>query len=352
MNKTIARLRQTPAQYVILIFIFIPAVFSALVYMGVTDVSGVQWEEKKTLTARPVFDSINVGKFIREFDSFFVDRLWFRPALIRAHTLLELKLFQTSPAAKVIVGKDGWLYYRSELEGDGNTIADYEGRVPFTAKELALIKTNIKTNASWCKQRGILLFVIIVPNKETVYSEFLPAYIRSGGPGRREQLMRYLQNSDLPVLDLTDALMNGKKNHELYYRGGTHWNQYGAFLGYRAASEWISHEFPALRPLPLSAFHVAVDEHSATDHWFGLKENREIRLTLKEPIASTKTTLSAIAFRDSYIKECSHFYTYHFNPFVQLSNRAFNQQSIAAQQPDIVIWEMVERSIDILLYMK
>ncbi len=341
--------------HILLLLIVIPIIFSSYLYIFIGKVSSVDTTEKRTLTPAPALDLNNMPTFTQQFQDFFNDRIWFRSPFVRINNKLQLRLFDISPVPKVIVGKDDWLFYRSELAGDGNTIDDFQGKVPYSQQELEQIKRNIQTNARWCSQRGIFFLIVLVPNKETIYSEYLPESIRKGKLTRLQQIMDYLKNDNLPVYDLTPILIKHKPEHQIYYRGGTHWNQYGAYYGYRQIIQWISPGFPQLKPLPLDAFDVQIDEHSAADQWFGFKENREIRLTLKPsyPLPSSlNAPLSMIAFRDSFIKDYPHFYQYHFKPFIEISNRAFDTKYIDPKKTNIVLWEIIERTSDILLYMK
>jgi len=325
-----------------------------LIYTTLWGGGSVDTGEKRQLAPKPQMDIAHLWEYPGQYRQYFDDHFAPRRFMIRWSNLLKVKFFKISPVPKVIIGKDGWLFYRSELAGDGNTIEDYQGRVLFTPAQLETIRENIQYKADWCSKRGIYFLVVLIPNKETVYSEQLPSYIRKGRQTRLEQLREYFRTGpELPVLDITGELLAHKSERQLYYKGGTHWNQYGAYYGYRAIMKHIAQRFPELEPFPLQAFHEEVRERSSFDHWFGFHEHRHIILTLRKPFLRHNKKNSGfkkvIAFRDSFFKDSPHFFQYHFSPFRQESNRAFNHALIRQEQPDIVIWEIIERASDILL---
>lgn len=313
--------------------------------------------EKRNLAPKPRFDITHPFDFPKKFQRYFNDHFAPRSLMIRWSNLLKVKYFKISPVPKVIIGKEGWLFYRSELAGDGNTIEDYQGRLLFSPAQLQKIRTNIQYKAEWCRKRGIYFLVVLIPNKETVYSRYLPSHIRKGPQTRLEQLREYFSRKPgLPVLDITDELLAHKHERQLYYKGGTHWNQYGAYYGYRAIMKRIAQEFPEMEPFPLSAFKEEIREASSFDHWFGFNDHRHVVLTLRKPFQRRSSeqgrVKKAIAFRDSFLKDFPHFFQYHFSPFRQESNRAFNHALIRQEEPEIVIWEIIERASDILLNLK
>src|SRR6185503_7645053 len=85
---------------------------------------------------------------------------------------------------KVIVGQNGWLIYTGE--GD---IQDYQKVEQFTKKELAQFRKNLDALSAAYAKKGITLLVVVVPNKNTIYPERVPAQVRVIGiESRLEQL--------------------------------------------------------------------------------------------------------------------------------------------------------------------
>ena len=74
--------------------------------------------------------------FPRGFDAWFQDHFGFRDAFIRAHALLMYKVLHTTPSARVMLGRDKYLFYNGAAIKDGDPIADYRGHRPLTPLQL------------------------------------------------------------------------------------------------------------------------------------------------------------------------------------------------------------------------
>jgi len=346
---------QDKVMKVIFVVVFFAAMITPLVNMLFSDGDKVLNLEKRTVVKPPKLEIQNLEKFPRQFEKYFSDSFGFRNFLIDLNNRVSIKWFKTSTTPKVIVGKQGWLFYRSERSSDGNTIADYQGLAPFSARQLHRIKLNIEEKAAWFSKRKIHFLIVLIPNKETVYSEYLPDYIKRGKTTRLDQIEALVRrHPHLPVINLKSVLMKRKKTTRIYYKGGTHWNQYGAYWGCMEIIRRLSHWYPDIRIIPLQAYRPAINPRSSKDHWFGFKENRFVQLTLKPGYKSKINDYTLFAFRDSFLRTSPHFFKDHFRTYKEFSTRAIEQnlKVVEIEKPDIVIWEMVERCSDILLYLK
>lgn len=311
--------------------------------------------EKRTVVQPPRFSLDELDTFPRRFETYFNDVFGFRTQLINLHNRLTIKVFKTSPTPKVIVGKDGWLFYRSERSSDGNTIQDYQGLVPYSPRQLRRIKRNIENKTRWFARHGIRFLVVLVPNKETIYREYMPDYIKRGSRTRLDQIDELVRrNPHLPVLNLTKVLMDKKKSTRIYYKGGTHWNQFGAYWGVKAIMRRLENWFPDLQTIPLNAYRQRINPRSSKDHWFGFKEHRFVHLELKPNVQAPVNDYTLLAFRDSFLRTNPHLFRHHFRTYFEYPSRRIEQEQelVVEKQPDIVIWEMVERCSDILLLLK
>ena len=73
----------------------------------------------------------DLEKFASELKPYLRDNFGFRPALIHWHHLLKARLLGASSSPKVILGKDGWLFYNGE-----QVVEDYSCVSPYGKEEL------------------------------------------------------------------------------------------------------------------------------------------------------------------------------------------------------------------------
>ncbi|MGW8195192.1 MAG: alginate O-acetyltransferase AlgX-related protein, partial [Desulforhopalus sp.] len=105
----------------------------------------------------------------------------------------------------------------------------------------------------WLADRGIRYLLIPPPNKIMIYPEFLPDRIRKrAGKTNLEQFLEYLAEPPIfrSVIDLRPPLLAAKKEHQVYFKGDTHWNLEGAYVGYVAIMNAIRRWFPEMKPVP------------------------------------------------------------------------------------------------------
>ena len=85
---------------------------------------------------------------------------------------------------------------------------------------------------AWLDERNIDFYVAVAPNKHSIYGEELP--IKKGNKTTKlEQLKAIFESEALDFIDLSDAFPD-KSEGRLYHKTNTHWNDYGAYWGYKA----------------------------------------------------------------------------------------------------------------------
>lgn len=192
----------------------------------------VQSSDNRVLAERPVFSAGNYSGFARAYEDYFNDHLPFREELIETQAMTDFLLFKNS-SDRVIAGKEGWLFY--SVKYDGDPMADYDGSKPLSKSELKAIARNCETMDAYMKERGGEFILFIAPNKERVYSEYMPD--KYGAPAENDNvttLVSYIrEHTDVKVVYCYEDLMaeKGKTAEPLYYKTDTHWNQYGAYVG-------------------------------------------------------------------------------------------------------------------------
>jgi alginate O-acetyltransferase complex protein AlgJ len=241
---------------------FLCALWLPLIQMVFPVVTEYEDTENRELADPPSLAPSALPGLISATENYLADRFGLRTTLIRWNSILRVGLLGVSPIPSVIVGKDGWLFYRSEVLADGNSLNDHRGTIPLSDAELAKLWSRIQDNQRVFSEMGLPYLVVIVPNKHTLYGEYLPDRMRPyRSPTRLEQFSDFLRGQAMAgtlVLDLRGPLMEAKAKHPVYWKTDSHWNSYGAYIGYREIMQRLSLYDRNLAPLALREDRVTV----------------------------------------------------------------------------------------------
>jgi hypothetical protein len=333
--------------------------------------------EKREIAKAPDFGLIfsSFPEWVRQFEGYYADSFGLRDRLILWNGLLRLRAFDDFHSSqKVTVGREGWLFYATE-----NVLEDYMNVIPFKPEDLEKMGRILEERRVWLEGKGIKLFILIAPNKHTIYSEYLPRYIHKlGKESRLDQAKTYLERCypKLEFVDVRETLFNAKRTQRLYYKTDTHWNGYGAFIAYGELMKRIGLHFPAVKSYSLDDFTLKVQEYkggglarmlSLSDRLVEEtvtlvpKFDRRARDVTSPPANSVhlKGAISvrevddphlpkAVVFHDSFSVALMPFLSESFRRSVFAWTSDFLPELIEREKPDIVIIESVERYIHLL----
>lgn len=169
----------------------------------------------------------------------------FREAGVRWNAELSLAL-GTRRQGDVVVGKDGWLFYAGGE--DDRPLEDAMGLNVLGEVELEEWVDVYRERRRWVEAQGAAYLFVLVPNKHRVFGKYLPdEYAREADVTRMEQVSEALgKEAGVRVVDLTDALVAGKGGDgrfDVFGKNGTHWNAYGAGLGFNAIARELGDSF-------------------------------------------------------------------------------------------------------------
>ncbi len=202
--------------------------------------------EKRQLATRPELTLEGYKTFSSEYMAYFNDNLQFRNMLIEMNSMIDYCCFKRSANDRVVVGKDNWLFYARE--DDGDPIGCYTGEVIYSEEELAQIAENCINQRDFLAEQGKEFVIFIAPNKERMYSEYMPdAYGEPAEEYGALQIYSYLKdNTDLRVVYPYDELMEAKErlDENIYAKTDTHWNDIGAYIGTCALMKELCIEMP------------------------------------------------------------------------------------------------------------
>ena len=183
--------------------------------------------EKRALAEFPAYlaeGRLNL-QFSDQFEAWMNDALPLRAQLLTASNALKGELLH-GQTSNVIVGKEGWLFYNVEAEDYMDTNAMSEGRIRAAAITLSLLEENVTA-------RGGHFTFVPVPNKSSVYGEYMPARYRAASENNLSRLSAALEERGVTFTDLRRILRDSKAE-TVYHRRDSHWNYRGALIGYNA----------------------------------------------------------------------------------------------------------------------
>src|SRR6185312_9897473 len=129
-----------------------------------------------------------------------------------------------------------------------NTMKDYRCVIPFTTEEAKDIVKKVKKNKLYLDSLNIKYYIVVPPNAQTIYSEYLPNNIIRVGDSSRLDVAKYILKKELnfSIIDLRQTLLSKKAIGLLYYKTDTHWNALGASIAYSTIMERIKNDIPDL----------------------------------------------------------------------------------------------------------
>lgn len=183
-------------------------------------------DENRTLAAFPTLSLQNIDSFSSDIEDYIDDHAAFRNKFLSLNAYLNLTLFQLGDSQDVITGTDGWYFYAL-----GSSIEDFLGTNRFSADELKALAEKLQAVHDAWKEKGTEFIFLCAPNKEGIYSEYLPAgFNEPNGPTRRSELLEYLTvHTDVPVVNPYPELKN-RRDYQWYFKTDTHWNDAAGFL--------------------------------------------------------------------------------------------------------------------------
>lgn len=328
--------------------------------------------EKRPLAELPQFSLKSIQEYPSLLEKYVNDHLPFRNQFIKFNSIILYYVFNSSINNQVIVGEKGWLFYNVD-----NTISNYKGVNLIPSSGLLFIKNGIIAIQYFMASRKIDFVIFIAPNRERVYSKYLPYYYNQPADYYKTiQLIEFLkqfQNIKIvfPVNNLINLSNDFKNNIITYYKTDTHWNNLGAYIGTRE----LLKEFDILLPdYNHNKLRISSNDASPGDLSFLLhlqnvidhgrqysvqgyninvplihKYNRFKYINRGKHADQRKIFLN----RDSFGTAMLELLSSQFSEIMTVSRSEYNNHMIDEFKPDIYIFEVVERNLihDIINFM-
>jgi hypothetical protein len=164
-------------------------------------------------------------------EPYWADRMPFRTQLMSIRAAISGWLGQSLNPDLVVMGKDGWLFFGNQA---GQGLDQHRGIVRLSESQLADLDGYFAAIAHALAARQTPFVVAIAPDKHSIYPDYLPDHLATAGDTPYDQILR--QDHDFCLVNLRDELRQARRAAPLplYSRTDSHWNEYGAYLAYRA----------------------------------------------------------------------------------------------------------------------
>jgi hypothetical protein len=205
-------------------------------------------EKRMLATYQPIVKDGKINtEYGKQFEAWFNDRFNGRKKLIWLNKLIQLysfpQIYQNNKA--VYLRKSGWMFDSSLYVVTPNK------------DQTQKIIENIKKLEKWCSDRNIKFYLLIVPYKNEVYSEYLaPLKYDAQQTIPYKQFIKHLQNEigNGIVLYPYEELLQAKAQDFIFFKETHHWTDWGAFIGYQQLMKRITQDFPDISTVSLEDY--------------------------------------------------------------------------------------------------
>ena len=280
------------------------------------------------------------------FDSHF----GLRQALITANAAADAAVFGESATSEVLLGTDGWLYY-------ADTLADYTGAEPMTARQLWCAARNLALMQEYVQAQGTDFLFVCAPNKNTLYPAHMPArYVRADDPSDLDRLEALLDAQGVAFCDVRSALLGAQE--PAYYRTDSHWNGYGsalacdAILSALGRESSLGEEIFSLQPHTGDLYQMLYPASKKQELGLSLARQRKFQYVgtvrgADDQLIRTQSGGSGtlLAFRDSFGNALHADLAEAFASATFSRSMPYDLSLMQDAQPDTVLVQLVERNL-------
>ena len=264
-------------------------------------------------------------------------------------------------AQTVIRGKNDFLFFT-----DHEAVEQVSGAAPLDAEELDVWTRTLTNRYEWCRQRGIEVRFLFVPEKHVAYSDYLPDIEIS----ENRPVVQILNSLSGPVRETcmypVDELKAARQARELYYKTDTHWNNWGGFLAYDLLMDSLPARFD-LKKITEDDLKVTQrkiigdlgvrlepDEEERSDVLAHATELPFKRIYDNSVFSRGNTSVfisprvaapRVVVFRDSFFNYILPHTIPVFSRTVAVSSLDMHYDLVESEKPDLVIFEMIERFV-------
>lgn len=307
-------------------------------------------------------------KYAKEFEDYYNDTFAGRKKLISKYVKLQGKL--NIDTGQYFYGQNGWMFYDSIKANNGNTLVDYYAEVYFDDEDLAKMVKGINMAYDFYAKRGIKYVIFVAPNKENIYSEYMPERmqrIRKSDISRMDKAVEYLRKHvKAEIINAKPAMLKAKEKvaQNLYFKKDTHWNNIGGYVGFEVLASGLKKlgvkiSVPSLKNINIEAGKLRdMDmENGAQEYAYQLdylpkvsvkcQANSKIS-SITECVSGNKKRQERVlmwsdSFAEALLPYVNKTFMYSFYVPAGLKKLSEIEEIVDETKPDIVVDELIER---------
>ena len=247
--------------------------------------------ENRTKAPRPegvlgIFDS--ESGYAQRYEAFFNDSYGLRDLLIKTKNQLDYWIFKRSDG--VLVGEDGWVFYKQLYEKDTLEAEKKLDRLPIFFDRL------LKWNALLAEQ-GITLVVVPCPSKTTMYPEHVPhTHVRYPQKTAFQRYREFLaSHPEVHSVEVQQILQQLKPRMQIFHKTDFHWTDpAGAVVMKSLLSGLYRDAQLPLPPLPRVTTRREPEVSGGENNYLAIFfPRRERALMLEKPLAHPQGQFSS-----------------------------------------------------------
>lgn len=204
----------------------------------------------------------------KRLETWHADHIGLRAELLAARSDLVWRVFGRTPAPIAELTRERVLFI---TDLDARSV--HRGTRPMSRRDLEGWQRAIESRARFCAEHGAQYRFVVVPNKESVYADFVPPSWRHPiGPTRFEQFLARCATSSTArslLFDLRPSLAAAREADQgddlVYYRLGTHWSDRGAVAATHAILDDLRRFDARVRTLERERLELVAAEVESDD---------------------------------------------------------------------------------------
>lgn len=300
------------------------------------------------------FPEINlkgIGKSeFNKVEDWYIDKIRIIRGISRIWANYLYKLYISAKPGLVVLGKDNWLFLGNYY---AQTIDQYTGKNLPTTSEMAAMANCFKKISEIAEKHKVPYLIVVAPDKQDIYPEFLPNYIvKSNKKNRLDLLTELMNKNNINFLDLRKSLLFKKPFLEkqfgfIYFQGDSHWNLVGAYAGYEEIAHYVENKYH----LEINQNKISFTPSSTTET--DLARFLQLsNVTSNSPAVSlnspAKKSGRALLIGDSFGDAINLYLSENFSDVLTVANNSKKDrldEILNNYHPDLFIFVIIERSL-------